>query len=296
MKSDLCCIWFSSPQETPALLTPSTHLPLYGRRILVTAPRSYASRLSQHLIVQGGLPLLMPTIETCFLDHHAELDAVLKQVDQFDWIAFTSRNGIDAFFQRFNYLGLSPSLLQHCRICAIGKDASRLPTFGLRTDLLPTEASPMGIVAALARIPQIAQKRVLVPIPKVVGIPEPNVIPNFLAGLRQLGMDVMPVPTYLTRCLNKAVYRVELDLLRRGQVDAIAFSSTAEVEGFLSLVGSSSRVYSCPIACFGPYTAANARALGLSVSIVADDFSSFAGFAEAIADFFAAEMPYEVSG
>lgn len=268
------------------MLTSSIQLPLFGKRILVTAPRNYATRLSHYLIAKGGLPLLMPTIETCQLENLAELDMVLQQIDTFDWIAFTSRNGIDAFFQRMKELDLCPSILNTCLLCAIGKDAERLATFGVNVDLIPTESSPTGIIAELAKIPDIAKKSVLVPVPDVVGLPEPDVIPNFVAGLENLGMNVTRVPTYMTRCLDKTLYDVELNLIRQGKIDAIALSSTAEITGFLHMVDSKQDYESCVIACFGPYTAANAKKLGVDVSIVAKNYSSFEGFAEAIAEFF----------
>jgi uroporphyrinogen-III synthase len=254
----------------------------------VTAPRNYAARLSQQLITKGGLPLLMPTIEICRLENFADLDAALRRVDRFDWIAFTSRNGIDAFFQRMQELELSPSLLETCQICAIGKDAERLAAFGISVDLIPIEPSPAGIIAELAAIPEISQNTVLVPVPEVVGVAEPDVVPNFVAGLKGLGMSVTRVSTYMTRCLDKALYDVELNLIRQGKIDAIAFSSTAEVESFLLMVNSKQDYEKCAVACFGPYTAANAKKLGVNVSIVAKDYSSFQGFAEAIAAFFTA--------
>ena len=267
-------------------LTPSTHLPLYGKRILITAPRNYAARLTRQIILKGGLPILMPSIETCSLIDPTALDPVLRQLDDFDWLAFTSRNGIDAFLQRLEFLGLSLSTLQRCQVCAIGQDAERLTTLGLTVDLAPTEPSPMGIVAELAQCPDIQGKRILVPAPEVVGLPEPDVIPKFISALKRLGMQVTRTSAYITRCLDKANYPVELDLIRRGKIDVIAFSSTGEVEGFLKMVNTKDDYAQCQIACFGPYTAANAEKLGLSVAIVADDYSSFAGFAEAIAAFF----------
>jgi uroporphyrinogen-III synthase len=148
---------------------------------------------------------------------------------------------------------------------------------------LPKEPSPAGVIAELAKIPDIAQKNILVPVPEVVGVPEPDVIPNFVAGLENLGMKVTRVPTYRTRCLDKDIYEVELNLIRQGKIDVIAFSSTAEVTSFLQMVDSKKDYEHCAIACFGPYTAANAKKLGLNVSIVAQDYSSFAGFALAIA-------------
>lgn len=267
-------------------LTPSAKLPLYGKRILVTAPRNYASRLSEQIINKGGLPLLMPTIETCLLENYSELDTALRRIDEFDWIAFTSRNGIDAFFHRMNVLSIPTSRVKNCKLCAIGKDSERLLCFCGRIDLIPTEPSPEGIVSELSKLPGIHEETVLVPVPEVVGVAEPDVVPKFISNLNQLGMEVTHVPAYTTRCLDKSIYGVELNLIRQGMIDAIAFSSTAEVESFLKMVNSKSDYDHCVVACFGPYTAANAQKLGINVSIVSKDYSSFEGFAEAIAAFF----------
>ncbi len=267
----------------PKLLTPSIQKPLYGKRIIVTAPRNYGARLCQQLIERGALPLLMPTIETCVLENFAQLDATLQNLALFDWIAFTSRNGIDAFCQRWQDIGFPLATLNNFRLAAIGKDGERLDALGIKVDLLPTEPSPTGIVAELAQIPHICQQSILLPIPEVVGIPEPDVIPNFVTGLKNLGMKVTCIPTYRTQSIHRSLYEVELNLIRQGSIDAIAFSSTAEIASFLQMVATPRDYQQCTIACFGPYTAANARKLGLDVSIVAQDYSSFAGFTDAIA-------------
>ena len=261
----------------------SAALPLYGRRIVVTAPRTYAARLATQLIEQGGLPLLLPAIETCCLEDYVALDAAIAILSDFDWIAFTSRNGIDAFYQRLVSLNVPLSRLRRCRLCALGKDGERLRSLGLEPDLIPADPSPVGAIAALAQMPGIEQQTVLVPAPEVRGLPEPNVMPNFIAGLQRLGLTVTRVPAYQTRPLPRELYAVELELIRAGKVDAIAFSSTAEVDSFLQMVDVNSDYLHCPIACFGPYTAANARAAGLDVRIVSEDYSSFTGFAAAIA-------------
>lgn len=268
------------------LLTPSTNLPLYGKRIIVTSPRNYAFRLAEQIVRLGGLPLMMPTIETCVLDDYTQLDNVLKRIEKFNWIAFTSRNGIDAFFQRLNFLSLPMSVLQNCQLCAIGKDAERLLEICGRVDLIPKESSPAGILAELSKITAIHEQTILIPVPEVIGIPEPDVVPKFVLELQKLGMKVTRVPVYATRCLSKNIYALELDLIRQGKIDAIAFSSTAEVESFLQMVDAKSDYNRCVIACFGPYTAANAEKLGVNVSICSQDYSSFAGFAAAIAAFF----------
>ena len=269
----------------PDRLTPSHRLPLWGKRILVTAPRTYASRLAREIVDLGGLPVLMPTIETCWLEDYTALDLALQQLDRFDWIAFTSRNGIDAVAERLNALGLSPSA--RCRSIAIGRDAGRLAELGFRADLIPAEPSPNGIVAELSPISDIASQTILVPVPEVIGIREPNIVPDFMAALENLGMSVTRVPAYATRRSLPNGYEIELNLVRQGQIDAIAFSSSAEIESFLGTIDSPQDVAGCAIACFGPYTAANAKALGMTVAIVSEDYSSFAGFARAMAEFFA---------
>ncbi|MBE9038792.1 uroporphyrinogen-III synthase [aff. Roholtiella sp. LEGE 12411] len=238
------------------------------------------------MIKQGGLPVVMPTIETCHLLNYTELDAALRRIDAFDWILFTSRNGITAFFDRMNDLQISISVLDNCQLCALGKDSESLLSFCGKVDLIPTESSPAGIVSELAKIPQIHQKKVLIPAPEVVGLPEPNVIPNLILELEQLGIQATRVPTYITQSLDKNIYGVELNLIRQGIIDVIAFSSTAEVESFLTMVNSQKDYERCVVACFGPYTTANAQKLGVNVSIVSKDYSSFEGFAEAIAEFF----------
>ncbi|BAZ09673.1 uroporphyrinogen-III synthase [Calothrix sp. NIES-4071] len=261
-------------------------LPLYGKRIIITAPRVYAVRLSQALINQGALPLFMPTIETNILEDFTVLDEHLAKINTYDSIAFTSRNGIDAVSQRMRKLKIDTSMLQQVHLSAIGKDAELLETLGAEVDVVPTEPSPTGIIHELAKISDIAGKNILVPVPEVIGIPEPDVIPNFLAGLSDLGMNVTPVIAYQTRSLDKSMYNVELDLIRQGKVDVIAFSSSAEVSAFKKMFDNESDYQKTLIACFGPYTGANARNLGLNVSIIADDFSSFDGFATAITNYF----------
>lgn len=268
------------------LLTPSRELPLYGKRILVTAPRNYAYRLSEQIIKQGGLPVLMPTIETCYLSNYTKLDTALVHIEEFDWIIFTSRNGITAFFHRMNDLDIPLSVVQKCHLCALGKDAESLLSFCGKVDLIPTESSPGGIVAELAKLPQINEQKVLIPAPEVVGLPEPDVVPNLITDLQKLGIEITRVPTYITQGLDTSIYSIELNLIRQGMIDVIAFSSTAEVESFLTMVNSQRDYEGCIIACFGPYTTANAQKLGMNVSIVSADYSSFKGFGEAIAEFF----------
>ncbi|MCX7792209.1 MAG: uroporphyrinogen-III synthase [Chloroflexaceae bacterium] len=283
----------NDPTSDPvrAMLRPAEALPLFGRRVLITAPRTYAPRFAAAILARGGLPVLMPTIETTLLDDYAALDACLGQLETFDWIAFTSRNGIEALLYRCEQLGLPPMALNARRLAAIGKDAERLAELGLRVDLMPREPSPRGIVDALAESHIARGAAILVPAPVVEGVPEPDVVPTFVADLQHIGMRVTRAPAYRTRALDGARYAPELALIRQGAIDAIAFSSAAEVAAFLAMLNAPQDHGHCAICCFGPYTAAHARRMGLSPAVVAEDFGSFDGFATAIARHFTGAKP-----
>jgi uroporphyrinogen-III synthase len=92
---------------------------------LVTAARNYAAPFAEQVLKKDGLPVLMPAVETFYLEDYGDLDYVLHNFSEFDGILFTSRNGIEGFFQRF-----AESLLSICG----------------RVDLIPQEPSPVGII------------------------------------------------------------------------------------------------------------------------------------------------------
>lgn len=194
-----------TPRDSPAPESPAHSDGLSGRRILVTAPSTYAARLAGQLLARGGRPICMPTIVTEPLqeEEHDELDAALRSMASaaasgaapaFAYIAFTSRNGIEAFLRRADVLGLADDLsglLRGCTVCALGNDAKMLEQAGIKVGLLPTVSSPTGIIDELAERGETGRGRtILVPVPEVTGVPEPPVVPNFVAGLNQLGMSV----------------------------------------------------------------------------------------------------------
>ena len=216
-------------------------LPLEGKRVLITAPRNYAARLAPELISRGAKVLVCPAIRIAPLDEpsYAPLDAALSGAAGFAWCAFTSRNGIEAFLRRCRRLGLEPAAALEgagCQVAALGRDAELLREHGVRVALAPAEPSPAGITRELAAMPGcVAGQRILVPAPRVVGLPEPNVVPDFVRGLGGIGMEVVRVDAYETRQQTAAELELpELRLLREGAVDAVAISSTCEIHGLLS--------------------------------------------------------------
>jgi len=260
-------------------------LPLHGKTILFTLPRNYAGRLGQLLIEHGARPVWMPTIVIEPMADYREFDAAIRNRDQYDWIAFTSRNGIEAFFSRMDALGLEPADFANVKIAAIGNDARALEQGGIKPDLVPAIPSPQGIADELAD--RGSSGTVLVPVPDVIWMEEPQVVPDFIAALEEVGLTTQRIPAYVTAKATEGL-SVGTAMLREGEIDMIAFASRGEVESLLLHLGDERDILdeNTAVACFGPITAAGAVKRNIRVDVVAKDYSRFEGFIEAMEQYF----------
>ena len=128
--------------------------------------------------------------------------------------------------------------------------------------------------------------RILLPVPEVVGMDEPRVIPDLVGWLSATGMDVHRVPAYTTS-RNSDGLSAEKKMLLDGAIDMVAFTSAAEIESLLILLGEERDVLQrIPIACYGPVTAGGATERGVSSGIVSKDFSALEGFVEAMEEYY----------
>jgi uroporphyrinogen-III synthase len=179
---------------------------------------------------------------------------------------------------------------------ALGVDAEELVSAGVDPSaiLIPESPTPQGIVTLLdSLIPAESRSniRILCPVPKVVGLTEPPVVPDFLDSLDSLGLQsVDRLDAYVTKWTGLTLENEHaIRLLQTGKISVIAISSTAEVEGLQLLLLASSEdgttldcLKSVKVAAHGPVTARGARALGLPVHAISEDSSSFAGMVGAV--------------
>lgn len=151
---------------------------------------------------------------------------------------------------------------------------------------MPPVATPSGLVEALGLG---LQRKILCPVPAVIGLEEPPVVPNLLADLERRGWAAVRVNAYETRWRSGVAELVERMEEECG-VDAIVFTSTAEVEGLLKSLGEVGLDWGmvrgmCPrmlAAAHGPVTAAGAEKLGVGIDVVSSRFDSFDGVVEAL--------------
>lgn len=231
---------------------------LSGRRIVITRPEADAARLAQRLRALGAIPVVMPSIEIEFTDP-PELDRALKDLSTYHWVIFTSRNGVEAVFRRTDRLA-GP------RVAAIGPaTAESLQSRGVTPDLVPSEYVAEAILASLREVRGL---RFL--------LPRADIAREALAdGLRRRGAVVDEIAAYRTRPTGR---RVPL-----GPVDAVTFTSSSTVRGFLAggPVPAGAKVI-----CIGPITAQTARQCGLEVTAVAGQYTED-GLIEALETAFA---------
>lgn len=233
---------------------------LTGRRVVVTRPLDQAEELCTRLRALGAEPILFPVIAIAPPQPGGPLDQAILQLSDYDWIIFTSVNGVEHFWVRLveHYGSLLP--VPGPRIAAIGPaTADALRQHGSAVHLIPAEYRAEAI---LDQIGDVSGQRILLPRADIAR-------PVLSDGLRARGAQVDEVPAYHT--IPGQPTPAAFDALRAG-VDVVIFTSSSTVRNFILLT--EGLEYGDPlIACIGPVTAATARELGLHVDMVAEEYT-----------------------
>lgn len=252
--------------------------PLFGKTIVVTRARRQASDLVAQLTAMGARCLEFPTITIAPADDETPLDDAIDVLDSYDWIVFTSVNGVDRFFERLRARGRDTRALGGLKTAAIGPvTAARLRRFGLNSDIIPETYRAESVVAAFSA-EEMTGKKVLLPRAK-------GARPVLPLELARMGARVNEVCTYQTRMVTENVRELNAEL-ESGQVDLITFTSSSTVKNFMALLPPEKSVdllKGVTLASIGPITTETAQSLGLSVAITAETFT-IPGLCQAIAD------------
>jgi len=239
-------------------------LPLFGKRILVTRAGSQAGSFEKLLIEHGALPVRFSSIEIKPLTANKKLDNALSHLDKYDWIAFTSVNGVEIFFSRLRDLGLDSRCLSGLKIGAIGPMTGQaLHKMGITPDYLPAEFTGRGFVAGLKK--RLAgRQRFLLPRAAIAD-------DEITQGLKKLGAKVDEIAIYSTIRPRSNKTRLKALLFKNG-IDVITFTSSSTVTNLLCGLSKVEIARIQPkIACIGPKTARTAAKAGLNIAIIAKE-------------------------
>jgi uroporphyrinogen III methyltransferase/synthase len=253
---------------------------LFGKTILVTRAREQASDFRALLEERGARCLEFPTIEVVPPPSWEPLDRALKNIDRYQWVIFTSVNGVRFLFQRLATLGEDFRALRGIRLGAIGpKTAAALEQRGLRLDLVPSEYRAEAVIEALGEA-EIRGRRFL--LPRAAKARE--VLPEKLV---EMGGEVDVVTAYETVRPSEKAEEVRR-VLREGAIHCITFTSSSTVDNFVAMMGDDhlpSLVGKAMVACIGPITAETARRHGLTVEIIPGEYTIEALTAALVAHF-----------
>jgi uroporphyrinogen III methyltransferase/synthase len=254
---------------------------LLGKKILITRARQQASRFAALLRAYGAEPVEVPTIEFAPPHSWEPIDGAITEIRNYDWLIFTSVNGVRAFVERCEVQQRPLNELQGRHICAIGPaTAQELEAMGVQVDVVPAEYRAESVVESLSAFP-IAGRRVLIPRAAVAR----DILPRALTAL---GARVEVVEVYRTLPPSDGLAPDVRRLLMARAIDVVTFTSSSTVTNFAQLLGDmelSTLFDSTFIACIGPITADTARAYGLTPTIMPDAYTVPA-LAQAIVDFF----------
>lgn len=251
--------------------------PLAGRTIVVTRPEAQASALVEPLEEAGARTIVFPTIEIVPPGDPEPLRRAAREAADYDWLVFTSVNGVKAFRRALEEQDLEPPEPgDGPRVCAIGPaTGADLEEMGLAPRVIPDEFVAEAVVEALDEETELEGKRILLPRAAVARAALPD-------GLRERGARVDVVEAYRT-----VPGREEAGDLRRrldaGEVDLITFTASSTVRNFERAVGTD--VGGARVAAIGPITAGTARELGYDVAVVADEYT-IPGLVAACAGYF----------
>jgi len=250
--------------------------PLLGKTVVVTRARAQASDLVDRLSDLGAECLECPTIKVVPPKDWSPLDAAMDNLGAYDWLVFTSVNGVSFFFERLFERGQDVRALGDVHTAAIGPaTAKRLEHFGLTSDIVPETYQAESVVEAFAKQP-MGGKRVLLPRAK-------EARPILPVELKKMGADVDEIATYETEQANENVDML-IKRLEEGSIDMVTFTSSSTVKNFKAILPPDkfeSLIEGVTIASIGPITTDTAKGLGFKVDITAKDFT-IPGLCEAI--------------
>ena len=242
--------------------------PLLGKRIVITRAREQASDMVARLTDIGAECIEAPTIQVIPPDDCEPLDTAIDHLSVYDWLIFTSVNGVNAFFDRLFTKGMDVRSLHHLQTAVIGPATSkRLFDFGIKSDIIPESYRAESVVEAFANM-DIKDKKMLLP-------RAAQARPILPVELSRMGAVVNEVIAYRT----KAVYDNAdflLTQLNERKIDIITFTSSSTVKNFHALIPQKDfkrLMKHVVIASIGPITADTARNLGFDVHIVAESFT-----------------------
>lgn len=240
---------------------------LFGKTVLVTRAREQAAALTSELETLGAKCIEEPAIKIVPPESYDALDEAINKLATYQWLIFTSVNGVEYFFKRLHELKYDSRALGNVRIATIGaQTAAKLKNYGITADVVPLEFKAEGIIEALTGhiepgmsilIPRASMAREILP-----------------QKLREMGAKVAVVPVYHT-LVGEADGVMLATKLERDEIELVTFTSSSTVVNLLQLLGPEGArlLEHSKVACIGPITAQTCIEYGITPAVVAEEYT-----------------------
>ena len=249
----------------------STHLnwfmkkPLFGKNIVVTRDNVGNADFAAKIISRCGNPVEFATIKIKPLTETNDFLRMLAKVTEYDWIIFTSGNGVTIFFKALQDLGKDARVFGSTKIAAIGgKTAAKLSEFGVKADFIPGVFTSKELGRQLTACTNLRGKKVLLLRSKIAS----NELVELLTGA---GAVVQDVAVY-TAVEQKSECAWLVEEISKGRIDWLTFASPSSVNGFFEQIRSDLvNSANVKVASIGPVTSERLKTLGVRIDVIAAD-------------------------
>ena len=241
--------------------------PLFGRTVVVTRAREQASDSAALFARRGARVIQFPTIKISPMPDYSELDDALSHLSRYQWVVFTSVNGVRFFRERLAALRLDARALGGVKVAAIGPaTAAAVEGLGIVPDLVPATYVAESVAESMVAL-GMSGHRVLLPRAREAREELP-------AALREAGAAVDVIAAYETLPSDENRAQV-MEALESGTLDCVTFGSSSTVRNFLASIPLEElkKHPGIHFAAIGPITAKTMENLGLKPDIQPDKFS-----------------------
>jgi uroporphyrinogen III methyltransferase / synthase len=255
--------------------------PLFGKRVLIPRAEHQAALTAKAVRRWSADPVVLPVIEMVEPPDRAPLERAVARLQSYQWVLFTSQNGVERFFAELSRQGGDTRRLGNAHIGAIGqKTAAALERHSIRADLVATEFIGEALARELIEKHEGTPGRVLVPRALVArdALPE---------ALRKHGFEVDVVAAYETRGVAREKREALCAAFEDGRIDAALFTSSSTVENTVAALGEKAGelLGRVAVASIGPVTSGTLQRLGVRCDVTAAVYT-VDGLLEALGRFY----------
>jgi uroporphyrinogen III methyltransferase/synthase len=242
-----------------------TKRPFFGRSIVVTRDIPGNADFAGKIVRRGGNPLEFETIRIKPLTESNDFLRALEQIRQYDWVIFTSGNGVTTFFDALDNMGKDARVFGSAKIAAIGgSTAGRLSGYSIKADFVPGIFTGRELGKQLIGFTNLQNKKILLLRSQLAS----NELAEILAGAGA-GVDDVAVYTAIAAKSESAWMAEEIS---EGTIDWLTFASPSSVDGFFEQIGSEAvNSGNVKVASIGPVTSERLKELGVVVDVTAEE-------------------------